>query len=170
MGEELSDQLTELENSITNDYSQGIPRFIQDRNTLITNEITTIKDEANPKDLIGQKKVPMGQVPPIAIAHEAAAMLDGTLKYGYRNYREKKVRATVYIDACLRHLYAWLDGQERAEDSGIHHLGHARACLGILLDAQANNSLLDDRVKGPYPTESSKINDWVKERVNNVNN
>ena len=125
-------------------------------------------DQANPKDLLGQKKVPMSQVPPIAIAVEAQAMLDGTLKYGYRNYRDKKVRATIYVDACLRHLYAWLEGQETADDSGIHHLGHARACLGILLDAQANNTLLDDRVKGPFPEASKQVNDWVKERTNAI--
>lgn len=126
------------------------------------------KDEANPKDLIGQTKIPMSQVPPIAIAHEAAAMLDGTLKYGYRNYRGKKVRATVYIDACSRHLAAWQECEENAPDSGIHHLGHARACLGILLDAQANGTLLDDRVPGPYPEASKKINEWVKGRVQNA--
>jgi Domain of unknown function (DUF5664) len=122
-------------------------------------------DPANPKDLIGAKKVPMGQVPPVAIAHEAAAMLDGTLKYGYRNYRDKKVRATVYIDAALRHLYAWLEGEEVASDSGVHHLGHARACLGILLDAQAHDTLLDDRVKGDFPKINEQLAAWTKTRV-----
>ncbi len=38
-----------------------------------------------------------------------------------------------------------LEGQEKADDSGCHHLGHARACLGILLDAQATGNLIDDR-------------------------
>src|SRR5271166_1097189 len=114
-------------------------------------------DPTNPKDLLGQKKVPMGQVPPVAIAHEACAMLDGSLKYGYRNWREKQVRATVYIDACKRHLDAWLEGQEVAEDSGVHHLGHARACLGILLDAQESDKLFDDRVKGPFEKVMTKL-------------
>ena len=86
-------------------------------------------EESNPKDLLGAKKVPLGQVPAIAIAHEACAMLDGDLKYGYRNWRAKKVQARIYVDAAIRHLYAWLEGEEKAEDSGVHHLGHARACL-----------------------------------------
>lgn len=122
-------------------------------------------DLTNPKDLIGVNKVSMSQVPPIAIAHEACAMLDGTLKYGFRNYREKQVRASIYVDACLRHLMAWFDGEDKAGDSGIHHLGHARACLGIILDAEANGTLVDDRVKGPYAQEVKKLNDWVAERV-----
>jgi hypothetical protein len=125
-------------------------------------------DPTNPKDLIGQKKVPMGQVPPVAVAHEACAMLDGSLKYGYRNWREKQVRATVYIDACKRHLDAWLEGQEYAEDSGVHHLGHARACLGILLDAQESDKLLDDRVKGPFEKVIIKLNEWVKKRTSSA--
>ena len=125
-------------------------------------------DESNPKDLIGQKKVPMSQFPPIAAAWGSAAMLDGTIKYGYRNYRDKKVRATVYVDACMRHLSAWVEGEDAAEDSGIKHLGHAIACLGILLDAEANNTLLDDRVKGPYPEAVKQINEWVKRRMENA--
>jgi|ERR1017187_6766052 hypothetical protein len=123
-------------------------------------------EESNPKDLLGAKKVPLGQVPAIAIAHEACAMLDGDLKYGYRNWRAKKVQARIYVDAAIRHLYAWLEGEEKAEDSGVHHLGHARACLGILLDAQANGTMLDDRVKGPFPEKIKELHDWVKERTN----
>jgi hypothetical protein len=123
-------------------------------------------EESNPKDLLGAKKVPLGQVPAIAIAHEACAMLDGDLKYGYRNWRAKKVQARIYVDAAIRHLYAWLEGEEKAEDSGVHHLGHARACLGILLDAQANGTMIDDRVKGPFPEKVKELHDWVKERTN----
>ena len=123
-------------------------------------------EESNPKDLLGAKKVPLGQVPAIAIAHEACAMLDGDLKYGYRNWRAKKVQARIYVDAAIRHLYAWLEGEEKAEDSGVHHLGHARACLGILLDAQANGTMIDDRVKGPFPDKVKELHDWVKERTN----
>jgi hypothetical protein len=122
------------------------------------------KDESNPKDLLGILKVDMAAVPPAAIAHESLAMQDGERKYGYRNYRSKKVRARIYISACMRHLNAWLEGEEEAEDSGIHHLGHARACLGIILDAQENGTLLDDRVKGPFPETLKKLNAKIKER------
>ena len=70
----------------------------------------------NPKDAMGSKKVSMGHVCPVAIAHESCAMLDGDLKYGFRNWRESKVVAHRYIDAALRHLNVsaratpWLTG------------------------------------------------------------
>jgi hypothetical protein len=40
-----------------------------------------------------------------------------------------------------------LDGEELAADSGVHHLGHARACCNILLDAAENGFLVDNRPK-----------------------
>ncbi len=101
--------------------------------------------EMNPKDRIGLKKVPLHLLPTAGLIHEAMAMRNGAVKYGPFNWREKKVIATVYIAACQRHLLAWLDGEENAADSGLHHLGHAKACLGIILDAEATDSLDDDR-------------------------
>lgn len=118
----------------------------------------------NPKDLLGDKKVPVGAVCSVAILHESCAMLDGELKYGYRNWRDKKVRARVYIDAARRHLDAWEEMEEYAPDSGVHHLGHARACLGILLDAQETGNLIDDRAKGVFSTVASRLSAWVAKR------
>ena len=99
----------------------------------------------NPKTAIGLKKPPLGYVPSVAIAHEAMAFKDGARKYGPANWREKGVSASVYYHAALRHLASWWEGEENAEDSGAHHLGHARACLAIILDAQFANTLNDDR-------------------------
>jgi hypothetical protein len=130
-----------------------------------TNGATSKATTVNPKDLLGSKKVPLGQVCPVAMAHESCAMLDGDLKYGFRNWRQKDVVARIYIDAALRHLQSWAEGEEVAEDSGVHHLGHARACLGILLDAQENGNLIDDRAKGVFSKVSERLSAWVKERV-----
>ena len=99
----------------------------------------------NPKDLIGTNKVPFHLVPPIAMAHAALAHLDGNLKYGRNNWREAGVRSSVYVSAAMRHLMAWLEGADFAEDSGVHHLGHTIACCAILLDAWEQDSLVDDR-------------------------
>ena|SRR5579872_1275595 len=103
----------------------------------------------NPKDLLGIKKVPLNLVPAIGIIYEADAMRDGGLKYGPYNWRKNKVIASIYIAAAMRHIMAWHDQrEENALDSGVHHLGHARACLNILLDAQRTGNLIDDRPEG----------------------
>lgn len=107
---------------------------------------------SNPKDLLGSKKPDTTKIPAVAQAWEALAMMDGAGKYDPYNWRANKVVTSIYIAACKRHLDLWFEGEEFAEDSGCHHLGHARACLGILLDAQETGNLLDDR---PV-TESSK--------------
>lgn len=99
----------------------------------------------NPKDLLGAKKPDFTKIPSVALAHESLAMMDGAGKYGPYNWRDNKVQAMIYVAACMRHLTAWMEGEEEAEDSGCHHLGHARACLGILLDAQETGNLIDDR-------------------------
>ena len=118
----------------------------------------------NPKDLLGNKKVPMGAVLPVAIAHESLAMLDGELRYGYRNWRANPVVARVYIDAAKRHINSWEEMEELAPDSGVHHLGAARACLGILLDAQETGNLVDNRAEGVFPKVISRLEKWVEAR------
>ena len=111
-------------------------------------------DAINPKDVLGLAKVSLSKVPSAGLIHEALAMRDGAAKYGPHNWRKKNVIASVYVDACLRHIFAWFDGEENAQDSGVHHLGHARACLGILLDAMETNSLSDDR---PAPGAAARL-------------
>jgi hypothetical protein len=109
---------------------------------------------SNPKDILGVKKIDTTKIPAVALAWEALAMMDGAGKYDPYNWRANKVIATIYVAACKRHLDSWIEGQEEAEDSGCHHLGHARACLSILLDAQTTGNLIDDR---PVVGESSSF-------------
>lgn len=101
----------------------------------------------NPKSRHGIKKPPLHLVPASSTIYQAQAMKDGAQKYGPYNWRENSVAASVYVAAALRHLHAWHDGEEKAPDSGVHHLGHALACLGILVDAIETGNLVDDRPK-----------------------
>lgn len=102
-------------------------------------------DDENPKDRVGAGKPPLHLIPPAAEILEAVVMGLGARKYGEFNWRSSKVRATVYIAAAKRHLAQWLDGQDDDPESGVSHLAHARACLGVLLDAIATGNAVDDR-------------------------
>ena len=114
----------------------------------------------NPKDTIGIKKPSLSLVPPASILYEALAMENGAQKYGAYNWRTYKVKASVYLSACLRHLAAFQDGEEVAADSQVPHLAHAKACLGIIIDALETGTLIDDRpIKGPM---SRLINKYTK--------
>jgi len=111
-------------------------------------------DETNLKDLLGIQKVPMNLLPPAGRIYGAEAMRNGAEKYGPFNWREKKVRAMIYADAIERHLLAWVDGEDRALDSGCSHLGHIIACASILADAIEGGFLIDDR---PKPGPAAKL-------------
>jgi hypothetical protein len=135
------------------------------------NETLSPKSKAlgtNPKDLLGAKKPSFTKIPPVALAHESLAMMDGAGKYGPYNWRDNKVQAGIYVDAAIRHLLAWYEGEEEAEDSGCHHLGHARACLGILLDAQETGNLLDDRPVAANGSSSGIFNKVMAKVVGKI--
>ena len=99
----------------------------------------------NPKDRAGATKVDITVLPPIGVVKTAFAMMDGVSKYGPFNWRVEPVQARTYIAAAQRHLLDWLDGEENAPDSMAHHLAHAAACCFILMDAQEQMKLVDDR-------------------------
>lgn len=116
----------------------------------------------NPKDLQGIKKPPLHLIPPSALIYESMAFLEGASKYDPYNWREKPVKATVYISALLRHVMCYLDGQEVSSDAGVPHLANARACLAILIDAKECGNLVDDR---PKPGKADEIMDSFKPLV-----
>lgn len=100
---------------------------------------------SNPKDIIGSDKLPLHLWPASATAMGAIGLLEGATKYGRANWRAAGVRSSIYVDACMRHLAAWMEGEEVAPDSGVPHLANALACLAIIVDAQAAGKLNDDR-------------------------
>ena len=108
-------------------------------------KVTLGYPDGNPKTAVGAARLPLDLVPPIAMQHLAAAFKDGGAKYGPFNWREQQVSSTVYYAAAMRHLFAWFDGEDFADDSGVHHLAHAMACMAIVLDAESVGMLNDNR-------------------------
>jgi len=107
-------------------------------------------DITNPKDLLGSKKVPLGLLPAAGKIYGAMAMKNGADKYGPYNWREKKVRITIYLDAIERHLLALRDGEDKDRESGLPHLAHIIASASIIADAVEGGFAMDDRPKpGP---------------------
>jgi hypothetical protein len=101
--------------------------------------------DTNPKSKFGVQKPALGLIPLAALEAAAGAHQLGADKYGAWNWREHSVAASVYINAIMRHIKAWQEVGDNDPESGVSHLGHVMACCGILLDAQANGKLVDDR-------------------------
>lgn len=104
-----------------------------------------VKDTTNPKDAIGSSKIPLSLIPAAFQAEEALAYLEGKLKYGEVNWRATEVRSSVYLDAALRHVAKYVEGEDRDPISRVHHLANAAACFGIIVDAEIQGTLIDDR-------------------------
>jgi hypothetical protein len=119
----------------------------------------------NPKDIAGSSKVPVNSMISGAVKAEiAAALLEGSLKYGRHNYRQDGVRASIYYDALGRHSDAWWEGEDVDPDSGINHLSKAIAGLMILRDCQIRGMMNDDR---PPKTEGflEEVNEITKKLI-----
>lgn len=103
----------------------------------------------NPKDIasVNEGRLPLHLVPPASIAYEAVALKRGALKYGPYNWRIKgqEPLMLVYLDSAIRHLLAFLDGEDIDQESGCHHLGAAKANLGILIDSIELGTVVDNR-------------------------
>ena len=99
----------------------------------------------NPKTIHGMAKPSITAVPPVGLYRVGQVMEEGAKKYGPMNWRDAKVTTSTYVNAAMRHLLAYQDGQDLDEETFLPHLAHAAACLMILLDAQAQGTLQDDR-------------------------
>lgn len=118
------------------------------------------EDFINPKDKLGVVKPNLDLVSPSGMIYEALAMQYGAITKGYGpfNWRQKKVKGSIYVAAAIRHIFQYLDGQDVDEESGQPTLGHAKACLGILIDAIESGNLVDDRpIKGPVSQVIAKF-------------
>lgn len=108
----------------------------------------------NPKSAVGANKPSLGAIPPAALLHLGQAMVFGAEKYGRMNWREHSVANSVYYDAIMRHLMAWWDGEDRADDSGCHHLAHVMASCAIILDAIEQKNVIEDR---PHKGQAAQL-------------
>lgn len=91
-------------------------------------------------------KAPLSLIPREALEQEAQVFGFGAKKYGRNNYRLGMEWSRV-IDAALRHVVAFANGEERDSESGMSHLAHARCCLAMLIYYTENKKGLDDRLE-----------------------
>jgi len=96
---------------------------------LKANEKGGIKDDA--------EKLLWSLLPFDALESTIKVLMHGAKKYSPDNWR--KVEKERYVDALLRHIIAFLNGEAIDPDSGQSHLAHATCCILFL------NSLYKDQ-------------------------
>jgi hypothetical protein len=94
---------------------------------------------------LGEAKIKLSDTPTVGLQLMGQVHSNGAKKYGRFNWRNHRVSSTFYYDAAQRHLMAWFDGETIDPESGLPHLAHVMACCNILLDAEKNGKLNDNR-------------------------
>lgn len=80
----------------------------------------------------GSKLPQLGAIEPMAILEVAKIAGFGAQKYDRYNYL-KGYRWSLSYDALQRHLLLFWSGEDRDDESGLYHLGHAAwHCLALL--------------------------------------
>lgn len=92
-------------------------------------------------------------IPYEALVETAKAFMYGAKKYGRWNYK-KGLEYSRLINASLRHINQYKEGENLDIESKVCHLGHAMASLAMLIDSIKNRPDLDDR----YTPEKLKPN------------
>ncbi len=114
-------------------------------------ENTLTSKDTNPKDAVAVAHLKFSALPVRVLAGVALALSEGAWKYGRHNYRVAGVKASVYFDACLDHLFAWFEGEDIDPASGFHHVDKALAGLMVLRDAMLGGKCTDDRPPAVEP-------------------
>jgi hypothetical protein len=105
----------------------------------------TEKTGLDPKGAAGALKAPMQLLPPPFLIEMAWVAKLGGEKYGPFNWRENSVESMTYVGAIMRHLAAWVDGEDVDPESGKSHLAHIALSCGIVIDAEKFGTLQDNR-------------------------
>jgi hypothetical protein len=124
----------------------------------MTKIIDPAKQAPNPKQAMGDLKLPLYLVPFSFIANTCVALFEGMKKYGLVNWRVAEVEAMTYVSALNRHMLRWTNGERCDPITKVPHLANASACLCILIDAEVNGTLIDNR---PHPIPAARLDAMI---------
>lgn len=93
-------------------------------------------------------KPPLSLVDRYAIEQIGQVLAFGARKYAAHNWREG-IQYSRLLDAAMRHLYAFADGEDLDAESGLSHIAHAGCCVVFLLGMINAKPEMDDRYRKP---------------------
>ena len=102
-------------------------------------------------------KLPISLLSSTALKQVAEILQYGARKYDAHNWRKGLAWSRV-IDAALRHLLAFNEGEDLDKESKLSHVAHAACNLMFLLEYIETHPELDDR----YKQKKEKKNDYKR--------
>ena len=106
-----------------------------------------------------QDKVRIELHPFDALNEIAKVWTFGAKKYSDRNW-ERGFHWSRPFGACMRHLWAWFQGETYDEETGISHLAHAGCCILMLIAFELRGTGIDDRPHTSGPQKPSEEVDF----------
>lgn len=101
-----------------------------------------------------QEKIQLELLSPQWLFGVGSVLTFGAKKYAAHNWRQG-LKQSRLLGAALRHVVAFLGGEDRDQESGLSHLYHASCCLMFASELLETHPHLDDRWKGdPKPDVS----------------
>lgn len=95
-------------------------------------------------------KVPLELLAPTALTEIAKVLQFGAKKYSAHNWR-KGMNWSRLLGAALRHLFAYIRGEDKDPETGLSHLAHLGCCVMFLLEYQLLGLGTDDRYGSQPP-------------------
>lgn len=109
-----------------------------------------------------QGKVEYSDIPPNALESVAKVFNYGAKKYAKFNYNGG-MEYLRYYDAAIRHMQAWVRGQD-IDESSCHHIDHAIASLLMLRENIHLGTGTDNRFKPTKHEKDNNLSDFKDEK------
>ncbi len=111
----------------------------------MTNSASAGQDDGGqPAQKFDGGKPPLGLLSTVAMNEIAQVMAFGAQKYSAHQWRAGMDWQRL-IDAALRHITAFNDGEDLDPESGLSHMAHAACCVMFLLEYERTHREFDNR-------------------------
>ena len=104
----------------------------------VDDNTVTIGAAGSNYDIQGRKfdlgKLEYGLLPTLALEEVVKVLTFGAQKYERDNWQRVTDSKRRYFDALQRHVWAWKQGEQIDQESGLPHLAHAMCCLMFLYE------------------------------------
>jgi hypothetical protein len=111
------------------------------------------EDKARTND---ENKPPLALLPPEGLRAVARVQAYGSRKYGSWNNYRKGMEVSRNCSCAMRHILAFMDGENLDPESGEHHIAHATCRLMFLLQNLKDGCAYDDRYFNTVENELDK--------------
>ena len=112
-------------------------------------------------------KPPLSMLPANALVAVAAVLDFGANKYGRDNWRQGFSYSRL-VDAMLRHIYAFQEGEDCDPETGLNHIAHAACCALFLLHYIENAVGVDPGDDRPNTVQEPRPADVLEEALDSI--